>query len=116
MFFMRQFVPLKLFLNVSCYYQDPGTSTTFQLYWQLRLQSCYYINYAASVTYYQARSQCLDIDGNLTSVFDQDERDFLHGELNIMNQWLSGCCLRLKIIAVMSSYEYFFFSFFAKKL
>ena len=34
------------------------------------------------MTYSEARSSCLDIGGRLTSVLDQEERDYLLGELS----------------------------------
>ena len=77
--FLKCFLWLSLLDN-----KNPGTD--FHPYWQSHLQSCYYVNYKASVTYSQASLRCTNVGGNLTSVLDQDQRDFLYGELNIMWQ------------------------------
>ena len=67
----------KLSLLDCCYHnKNAGTGLRSQIH------SCYYVNYGASETYSEARSRCIDIGGNLTSVLDQEEGDFLYGELN----------------------------------
>ena len=47
-----------------------------------QLQTCYFVDGQASVTYWEARENCTQIGGTLTSVLNQDEQDFLIGELD----------------------------------